>query len=244
MKRKQLVYGKWLMMAFFMLSAGGFCSCGSREKGISLVQDNTGENRAYVSEETGRQPEALEAPTDMISEITPEAVSEPERCFVHVCGEVMRPGVYELLEGQRVYEAVELAGGFTEEAASAWLNLAETVFDGMKLEVPSREQAAQLAAKYGIGIGTDGSSGLGSLDLTGIAENRTAGNGTASGGKININTATKEELMTLRGIGEARAEDIIRYRESHGSFRKIEDIMKISGIKDAAFEKIKENITV
>lgn len=66
----------------------------------------------------------------------------------------------------------------------------------------------------------------------------------SSGGKVNINTATKEELMTLRGIGEARAEDIIRYRESHGSFQRIEDIMKVSGIKDAAFEKIKGNITV
>ena len=62
--------------------------------------------------------------------------------------------------------------------------------------------------------------------------------------KVNINTAGKEELMTLGGIGASRAEDIIAYREKHGSFQKIEDIMKVSGIKDAAFEKIKEDITV
>ncbi len=62
--------------------------------------------------------------------------------------------------------------------------------------------------------------------------------------KVNLNTATKEELMTLRGVGEAKAADIIKYRESHGGFHKIEDIMKISGIKDAAFQKIKDDITV
>ena len=62
--------------------------------------------------------------------------------------------------------------------------------------------------------------------------------------KVNLNTATKEELMTLRGIGEAKAEDIIRYREKSGGFTRIEDIMQISGIKNAAFEKIKDDITV
>lgn len=178
-----------------------------------------------------------------------EAVSEmvPERasCFVHVCGEVVQPGVYELLEGQRVYEAVGLAGGFTEQAASGWLNLAEPVRDGMKVEVPSRSQAEKLAERLGIGLGADGSTGLGSTGLegSGTAPGAAAGADVLSA-KVNINTATKEELMTLRGIGEARAEDIIRYRESYGGFQKIEDIMKVSGIKDAAFQKIKEDITV
>ena len=66
----------------------------------------------------------------------------------------------------------------------------------------------------------------------------------SSSGKVNLNTATKEELMTLRGIGEARAEDIIRYRQERGGFERIEDIMEISGIKDAAFQKIKDDIIV
>ena len=74
--------------------------------------------------------------------------------------------------------------------------------------------------------------------------------GTSSGGssgtssRVNLNTATREELMSLRGIGESRAEDIIRYRETYGGFRSIEDIMNVSGIKDSAFEKIKDSITV
>lgn len=244
MKRKRIIYGKWLMLAFFILAAGGFCSCGSREETVSLLQEDMEESSTCVPESESDRTEEQTGTADAVSEMSPETAAEPERCFVHVCGEVMKPGVYELSEGQRIYEAVEAAGGFTEQAASAWLNLAEPVCDGMKLEVPSKEQAAQLAAKYGVGIGPDGSSGLGSLGLTGGIGGSLSEAEVSSGGKVNINTATKEELMTLWGIGEARAEDIIRYRESHGSFQRIEDIMKVSGIKDAAFEKIKGNITV
>ena len=77
-----------------------------------------------------------------------------------------------------------------------------------------------------------------------IRPSGTVGNDGSSQRKVNLNTATKEELMTLRGIGEARAEDIIRYRQKQGGFECIEDIMEISGIKNAAFEKIKDDITV
>lgn len=143
--------------------------------------------------------------------------------YVHICGEVVSPGVYELLEGSRVYQAVEKAGGFTEKAAAESLNMAERVTDGMKLVVLSKEEAETAAARIGFSGGA--SSGTGKP-------------------KVNLNTAPKEELMTLRGIGEAKADAIIKYRESRGGFQKIEDIMKISGIKDAAFQKIKEDIMV
>ena len=139
--------------------------------------------------------------------------------YVHVCGEVKRPGVYELKEGQRVYEAVHLAGGFTDQAAESYLNLAQPVEDGMKLEVPNRDQAPE-------------------------PEWPKPGESPKTQAKVNLNKASKEELMALRGIGEAKAEDIIRYREEQGGFNCIEDIMNISGIKDAAFQKIKEEITV
>jgi competence protein ComEA len=132
------------------------------------------------------------------------------------------PGVYELEEGSRIFQAVEVAGGFTENAAADSLNMAEPVKDGMELKVPDKEEAKVLLdqALY---------SG------TGSSEGRR---------KVNLNTADKGQLMTLRGVGEAKADDIIRYRESHGGFQKIEDIMKISGIKEAAFLKIKDDITV
>lgn len=152
-----------------------------------------------------------------------ETSKEPLRiCYVHICGEVASPGVYELEEGSRIFQAVAVAGGFTENAAADSLNMAEPVKDGMKIQVPDKEEAKKL-------LDQALSSG------TGSSEGRR---------KVNLNTADKGQLMTLRGVGEAKADDIIRYRESHGGFQKIEDIMKISGIKEAAFQKIKDDITV
>ncbi|WP_124064815.1 helix-hairpin-helix domain-containing protein [Clostridium sp. E02] len=135
-------------------------------------------------------------------------------CYVHICGEVVSPGVYELEEGSRVFQAVEQAGGLTEQAAADSLNMAESVRDGMKILVPNKEEVK--------------------IQFEEVGENH----------QVNINTAGKEELMTLRGIGESKALDIIRFRESRGSFHSIEDIKKISGIKEAAFQKIKDDITV
>ena len=135
---------------------------------------------------------------------------------VYVCGEVISPGVYELRAESRIGEAIEAAGGMTGEAASTWLNLAERITDGQKIEVPSKEQAEEL------------------LDKSAQEEN----------GLINLNTATAEQLMTLRGIGESKAEDILNYREQHGGFGSIEELMQIPGIKERVFEKIKDQITV
>ncbi len=111
------------------------------------------------------------------------------------------------------------------------LNLAEPVTDGMKLEVPSKAQAGDPAWQ--------------AQNQNALTGNRDAGNSVAGQHVlVNLNTASLEELMTLKGIGTSRAEDIIRYRKEAGGFTKIEDIMKVPGIKDAAFQKIKENITV
>ena len=137
--------------------------------------------------------------------------------MVHICGMVNMPGVYEVEEGSRVYEVVELAGGFAPGAAESYLNLAETVADGQKLVVPSLEEAD--SDRYGQAVSA-GDTGL-----------------------VNINTADKEELMTLPGIGEAKALAIIAWRTEHGSFQSTEEIMQVSGIKESAYEKIKLLIT-
>lgn len=141
---------------------------------------------------------------------------EPQPICVYVCGEVRAPGVYELREGDRIVDAVEAAGGTTEAASDIWLNLAEPVSDGQKIEVPSREQAEELEE-----------------------ENRKA-----QSGLVNLNTASAEELMTLAGIGQSKAEAILSYREEHGGFEKPEELMEIPGIKEGVFEKIKDQITV
>lgn len=148
-------------------------------------------------------------------------MAEPEVILIiHVGGEVMSPGVYEVKQGQRVYEVIELAGGFTEAAAKDYLNLAEVLEDGMKLIVPNEEDLR-----------------LENIDLYGQVEFQVDD-------KVDLNKASKEQLMNLTGIGEAKAEDIITYREEIGLFQSIEEIMNISGIKEAAFEKIKDDIYV
>lgn len=145
--------------------------------------------------------------------------------LVYVCGEVAAPGVYELREGSRIYEAIEAAGGFTEAAAQKALNLAAPVSDGLQITVYTEEEAA--TAPAGVSAGGEGGAA-----------------GAGAGVRINLNTASSQELMQLTGIGESRAADIIRYREENGRFQKIEDIMKVPGIKDAGFQKIKDRITV
>lgn len=186
----------------------------NQTKGIELsgLSEGAEESAGTVSLEK----ESEESKGSSFSDTQAE-VSLP--CYVHICGEVVFPGVYQLSEESRVFEAVEKAGGFTPQASPENLNMAERIRDGMKIVVLSREEAVTAAA-------------------------RALGDNGQKGSKINVNSASKEELMTLRGIGEAKAEDIIKYRDSHGGFKRIEDIMNISGIKDAAFQKIKDDITV
>jgi len=143
---------------------------------------------------------------------------------VHVCGAVNAPGVYEMAEGSRVCEAVALAGGFAEDADSTWINQAGYVQDGQQLYVYTAEETQGLsrdAPPHGEAAVQDTADGL-----------------------VNLNTAGREELMTLPGIGEAKADAIIAWRTEHGAFGAIGEIQQISGIKEAVFSKIKDRITV
>lgn len=150
---------------------------------------------------------------------------EQERVvYVHVCGQVHTPGVYELPEGSRIYEAVAAAGGMTEQAAGERLNQAATVEDGQQIYVLSKEEAAA------------GEAGAGEDAILGTSQ--------AEDGKVDLNTATAEELMTLSGIGEAKAKAILRYREEHGGFQKVEELMEVEGIKEGVFQKIKEQVKI
>ena len=151
--------------------------------------------------------------------------------YVHVCGQVKEPGVYPLKEGSRLYEAVEMAGGATEKGVCDVLNLAAVLEDGMRIMVPDKEQAAEWTQE-----------GKSLADSPGVTAKGTPDQGAA--GKVNLNRASVQELMTLSGIGQSRAEAIVRYREEIGSFQTIEDVMKVSGIKENAFNKNKDNKTV
>lgn len=144
-----------------------------------------------------------------------ETVTLADIC-VYVCGQVNSPGIYYIGAGLRVADAIEAAGGITEDAYVEALNLAENVSDGQRIYVPAENETT--------GSPADSQSGRTSL--------------------ININTADASELVTLPGIGESRALSIIAYREENGAYSKIEDIMNVSGIKEAAFSKIKDRICV
>ncbi len=153
------------------------------------------------------------------------ANTEPLPVLVHVCGEVLLPGVYALPPESRVYEAVEKAGGFTEEADTDALNLAGPLSDGAKIYVPAEGET-------NAGHESEGLSGE-------TAEKVPSG----TVGTVNINTATKEELMSLSGIGESKAEAILQYRESSGPFQNPSDIMNVKGIGEGMYQKIKDRIT-
>ena len=181
---------------------------------------------AGCSDKDGESLEELSVSAESETEeegAVPQEEQEPaETVYVYVCGAVNAPGVYELKKDARVFEAISLAGGMTAEAAPEAVSQARTVADGEQIYVPTvREVQMQ-----GSGV-----------------EDIVTGNADVSG-KVNINTAGKEELMTLTGIGEAKAQSILDYREEHGKFGSIEDLMLIEGIKEGVFNKIKEDITI
>ncbi len=154
----------------------------------------------------------------------------PQLIYVHVVGAVQAPGMVQLQAGARVSDAVDAAGGFASDADQLSVNLARQVTDGEQIVVGSTQASASGSAS---GESASGSSG--SAADTG---------GTASTGKVNINTATVEQLTTLKGVGESTAQKIIDYRQQNGSFKTIEDIKNVSGIGDKKYAAIKDSITV
>ena len=160
------------------------------------------------------------------------------RIFVHVCGAVRKEGVYELSPDARVVDAIRAAGGCTKKAASFGINQAEALKDGVQVYVPTKAELK----KETNGVVSLASFGTGGV-RTGLSSQ---GMNSGEGGDalININLATKEELMKLNGVGEAKAELIITYRQAKGGFKDIKDIMKIKGIKQKFFDKIKDKICI
>ena len=141
---------------------------------------------------------------------------------VYVCGQVKYPGVYTLSEGSRVCDLFKRAGGLTDFAAAEYWNQARLLIDGEMIYVPTAEEAKDREWTEGV----------------------TSQNSTDDPDKININTASKEELMTLPGIGEAKADAILSYRKENGPFSTIEELKQVEGIKDGVFSKMKDYIEI
>ena len=157
---------------------------------------------------------------------------------VDVEGAVNKPGLYRLSASDRVGDAIEAAGGLCEDASAASINKAKKLEDGMQIYVPTKEECANAASGASSGESTSSSS------ASAAASSQSASAGIDVQGKVNINTATSEQLQTLQGVGPSTASKIIDYREKNGSFKKIEDIKNVSGIGDARFAAIEDSITV
>lgn len=156
--------------------------------------------------------------TTVLAEKTEESTTLEAVIFVDIKGEVKKPGVYQMNVGDRVKDALEAAGGLTEEADSQKVNLAKRLEDQMVIVVAKvGEEAEEIPA----------------------GETRKEA---TKEGKVNINTATVEELKTLKGVGEKKAEAIIEYRKKNGSFQTKEDLMKVRGIGKKLFESFQERI--
>ena len=205
---------------------------------------NTDQNREAESNagdtDQNRKAEPSAGSTDR-TELSDASSEETKTLVVHICGAVSAPGVYELPAGSRIIDAVEAGGGFLPEADEACCNLAEEIVDGCQIYIMTKsESCADGQTEKKAGIQTSPDSDMQTTDRNVRSNSAPA----VENGLVNLNTADVAALMTLPGIGESRAKAIISYREQHGAFAQIEDIMKISGIKQAAFSKIKDKITV
>lgn len=201
----------FICLLAFVLAGTFYClKCGAEEE---LVWSDEADSTTAGQKQ---QPENTDGVGNESLQTEQQEHETKKKIYVHICGEVKLPGVYEVEEGCRLYELLELAGGATEQGMPDAMNLADVLSDGQRIVIPSQEEASVLVQQE-----QEEAQGL-----------------------ININTASVQQLMTLPGIGEAKAADIIEYRETNGSFQDITDIMKISGIKDALFQKIKGLITV
>ena len=154
------------------------------------------------------------------------AAAEAETIVVDVAGAVVNPGVYELTDGARVSDAIEAAGGLSEDADVSILNRASKVSDGMKVTVPTQGEQA---------------SSAGDGDTRTAASSQSAAQ---ASGLVNINTATADELQALSGVGPSTAQAIVDDREKNGLFASAEDLMRVSGIGEKKFAKIKDSICV
>lgn len=149
---------------------------------------------------------------------------EIKMIYVDVGGEVNYPGLYSLPEGSRVNDAIIIAGGTTEKADLSEVNLAYILSDALKITIPKKE--VEIKKKKAI-----------------VSKSINISNNNSDSGKVNINTASKEQLKTLSGIGDSTAEKIIKYREENGTFGNTEELKKVSGIGESKYNKIADNIT-
>ena len=211
MMRKNRILAAVCSLVFVMNCA----ACGRNQQEVLLIGQ-----QGVPATERQEITSGENTPKAQQSETISEEAPVQEIC-VFVCGAVRNPGVFFLSQNSRVADALEAAGGFTEDAAANAVNLAARISDGEKWYFPTQEEFEEQSEQARGGSEGESDSGL-----------------------VNINTAGLTQLCALPGIGESKAADIIAYREAHGDFAACEDIMQVPGIKENIYNKISDKITV
>lgn len=165
-------------------------------------------------QESSRQKAVLKA-SDLEPATTENSTANSADIYVHITGAVNNPGVIKLASGSRLIDAIEQLGGLTENADTDSVNLAAILEDEDKIHIYTKDEISESGGVSAAGVG-----------------------------KININTASLEDLKTLPGIGDAIGKSIINYREKNGSFKSLEDLKEVDRIGDKVFEKLKDSITI
>lgn len=222
MKKRHMIS---VLTGMFLLISGVCYSCAYHNKSAAvLLPGQKIQSLQEDNEEEAVSPEAKVSVSDPGDDGTMQTLEKP-LIYVHICGAVEQPGVYQVSEDARLIDVITLSGGLTKEAAGDYINQAEPVSDGQRYYIPSTEDVADLS-------GSDYMQGLqGSFVDT-------------KASYVNINTATKEQLMSLPGIGEAKAGSIIAYRDANGAFQAVEELMNIPGIKEGLFNQVSSMIRV
>ena len=169
----------------------------------------------------------------------PKVTEAKETIRVDVKGMVKKAGVYELAKDSIVNDAIKKAGGLTSKADTTNVNLSKSLTNEMVIYIPKKEEVTKSVVNDAL---VDKSNSVGFIDNE--SSNATSKETTNTSTKININTATLKDLITLNGIGESKAQAILEYRTKNGNFKTLEDLKKVSGIGEAAYEKIKDNICI
>ncbi|WP_163581214.1 helix-hairpin-helix domain-containing protein [Gracilibacillus saliphilus] len=169
-----------------------------------------------INEEDDLTDQMLEEHSAELQEEEDQSVATEYK--IDLKGEIKRPGVYQVSENDRVEDVIQLAGGFTNKADKQMINLAERVYDEMVIYVPTKGENPEETQEV---------PDTGSDDQ-----------------KVKVNIATIEEMQTIPGIGEVKANAIVEYRDTYGSFEKMEDLTKVSGIGDKTVEKLEEYVRI
>ena len=185
------------------------------------VIQESGDGQGGADQSAKESPVQAEEPADATADRTEKAADTGKEIYVQINGAVKYPGVYKVQDDARIFDVVELAGGMTEDAEPEAVNQALPVEDGQMIRICTQEEWELARAE----------------ETEPSAEQ-------ADDGLVDINTADVAELCTLPGVGQARAESILAYRQEHGSFQTVEEIKQVSGIKDGLYTKIKDKIKI